>query len=101
MKVMYNYIFKMNKLSPSLRYFYTFTVGYAINLIIDPSGNLLAYFSMFMILYGLMLGFNSASGKSYTGIILIIICIFVESSQFLQLYSFKLNFTNKIYFVTN
>lgn len=65
----------MNKPSLAIRYFYTFTIGYALSLIVDPSGNLLPYLSMSMILYGLMNGFTSASGKSYTGIILVIICI--------------------------
>ena len=62
---------------PSLapRYFYTFAIGYAASLIIDPSGNLLPYLSMAMILYGLMIGLRSASGKQFSSIILIIVCI--------------------------
>ena len=62
---------------PSLapRYFYTFAIGYATSLIIDPSGNLLPYVSMGMILYGLASGFKSADGKQFSSIILIVVCI--------------------------
>lgn len=63
--------------SPSLapRYFYTFTIGYASSLLIDPSGNLLPYLSMGMILYGLVNGFISAAGKQFTGIVILVIAI--------------------------
>lgn len=63
--------------SPSLapRYFYTFTIGYASSLIIDPSGNLLPYLSVFMILYGLAIGFRSASGKQFTPVVIFVIGI--------------------------
>ena len=65
----------MSSLSLAPRYFYTFAIGYATSLIIDPSGNLLPYFSMAMILYGLAIGFRSADGKQFSSIILIVICI--------------------------
>ena len=64
--------------SPSLapRYFYTFSIGYATSLILDPSGNLLPYLSMGMILYGLACGLKSADGGQFSSIIVIIVCIF-------------------------
>lgn len=63
--------------SPSLapRYFYTFAIGYASSLLIDPSGNLLPYLSMGMILYGLVNGFTSAAGKQFTGLVLLVVAI--------------------------
>ena len=63
--------------SPSLapRYFYTFAIGYASVLIIDPFGNLLPYLSMGMILYGLANGLRSAAGKQFTGVVILIIVI--------------------------
>jgi len=63
--------------SPSLapRYFYTFAIGYASSLLIDPSGNLLPYLSMGMILYGLANGFTSAAGKQFTGLVILVIAI--------------------------
>jgi hypothetical protein len=65
----------MNQTSLAPRYFYAFTIGYASALIIDPSGNLLPYLSMFMIMYGLANGLRSASPKSFTSIILLVIVI--------------------------
>lgn len=64
-------------IQPSLapRYFYTFAIGYATSLIIDPSGNLLPYLSMFMILYGLTIGFRSAAGKQFTPVVILVIAI--------------------------
>jgi len=64
--------------SPSLapRYFYTFSIGYATSLILDPSGNLLPYLSMGMILYGLVCGLKSADGGQFSSITVIIVCIF-------------------------
>jgi len=63
--------------SPSLapRYFYTFAIGYATSLILDPSGNLLPYLSMGMILYGLASGFKSADGRPFTGVVILVIAI--------------------------
>jgi hypothetical protein len=63
--------------SPSLapRYFYTFAIGYASSLILDPSGNFLPYLSMGMILYGLANGFTSAAGKQFTSIVILLIAI--------------------------
>lgn len=62
---------------PSLapRYFYTFSIGYASSLILDPSGTLLPYLSMGMILYGLANGFISAAGKQSTSIVILLIAI--------------------------
>ena len=65
----------MNQSSLAPRYFYTFTIGYAVSLIIDPSGNLLPYFSMIMILYGLAIGIKSAAGKSTTSVMIFILLI--------------------------
>lgn len=65
----------MNQSSLAPRYFYTFTIGYAASLLLDPSGNLLPYISMCMILYGLLVGFRSAAGQSITAVILFVICI--------------------------
>ncbi len=65
----------MNPPSLAPRYLYTFTIGYASSLIIDPSGNLLPYLSVFMILYGLAMGFRSASGKQFTSIVILVIAI--------------------------
>ncbi|MSR71963.1 MAG: O-antigen ligase domain-containing protein [Opitutales bacterium] len=61
--------------SPNLapRYFYIFAIGYATSLIIDPSGNLLPYLSVFMILYGLAIGFRSAAGKQFTPVVIFVI----------------------------
>lgn len=63
--------------SPSLapRYFYTFAIGYATSLILDPSGSLLPYLSMGMILYGLASGFKSADGRPFTGVVILVIAI--------------------------
>ena len=63
--------------SPSLapRYFYTFAIGYATSLILDPSGNLLPYLSIGMILYGLASGFKSADGRPFTGVVILVIAI--------------------------
>jgi hypothetical protein len=63
--------------SPSLapRYFTIFAIGYAVSLIIDPSGNMLPYFSMFMVMFGLVAGFTSATGKDITVFILLVIGI--------------------------
>lgn len=63
--------------SPNLapRYFYTFTIGYVSSLILDPSGNLLPYLSMGMILYGLANGFTSAAGKQFTGLVILVVAI--------------------------
>ena len=66
----------MNEPSLAPRYFYTFTIGYASSLILDPSGNLLPYLSMGMILYGLACGLKSADGGQFSSIIVIIVCIF-------------------------
>ena len=63
----------MNTPSLAPRYFYTFTIGYASSLIIDPSGNLLPYLSVFMILYGLAIGLRSASGKQFTPVVIFVI----------------------------
>jgi hypothetical protein len=62
---------------PSLapRYFYIFAIGYALSLILDPSGTLLPYLSMGMILYGLANGFTSAAGKQSTSIVILLIAI--------------------------
>lgn len=65
----------MNQTSLAPRYFYAFTIGYASSLIIDPSGNLLPYLSMFMIIYGLVNGLRSAARKSFTPIIILVIVI--------------------------
>lgn len=65
----------MNLPSLAPRYFYTFTIGYATSLILDPSGNLLPYLSMFMILYGLIIGFRSANGKQITPVVILVIAI--------------------------
>lgn len=65
----------MNPPSLAPRYFYTFTIGYATSLIIDPSGNLLPYLSVFMILYGLAIGFRSAAGKQFTGLVILVVAI--------------------------
>lgn len=65
----------MNQTSLAPRYFYAFTIGYASSLIIDPSGNLLPYLSMFMIVYGLANGFKSAARKSFTSIVILVIVI--------------------------
>jgi hypothetical protein len=63
--------------TPSLapRYFYTFTIGYASSLILDPSGNLLPYLSVFMILFGMAAGLRSAAGKQFTGVIIFVVAI--------------------------
>ena len=65
----------MNQSSLAPRYFYTFTIGYASSLLLDPSGNLIPYLSMCMILYGVLTGFRSAAGQSITAVILFVICI--------------------------
>lgn len=63
---------------PSLapRFLYTFCIGYAGSLILDPGGNLLPYLSMGMIILGVIYGMSSAPGKSYASIILVIALIF-------------------------
>lgn len=63
--------------SPNLapRYFYIFAIGYALSLILYSSGNLLPYLSVFMILYGLAIGFRSAAGKQFIGVVTLIILI--------------------------
>jgi len=63
--------------TPSLapRYFYTFTIGYASSLILDPSGNLLPYLSVFMILFGMAAGLRSAAGKQFTGVVILVVVI--------------------------
>ena len=63
--------------TPSLapRYFYTFTIGYASSLILDPSGNLLPYLSVFMILFGMAAGIRSAAGKQFTGVVILVVVI--------------------------
>jgi len=58
------------------RFLYTFCIGYAGSLILDPSGNLLPYLSMGMITLGVIFGMNSATGKSYASITLVIALIF-------------------------
>jgi len=66
----------MNKPNLAPRFLYTFCIGYAGSLIIDPSGNLLPFLSMGMIVLGVIFGMNSASGKSYASIVLVIALIF-------------------------
>ncbi len=66
----------MNKPNLAPRFLYTFCIGYAGSLILDPGGNLLPYLSMGMIILGVIYGMNSASGKSYASIILVIALIF-------------------------
>jgi hypothetical protein len=66
----------MNKKSFAPRFLYTFCIGYAGSLIIDPTGNLLPYLSMGMIILGIIFGLNSTAGKSSAGIILVITLIF-------------------------
>jgi hypothetical protein len=65
----------MNQFTLAPRYFYIFSIGYAVSLIIDPTGNLLPFLSVLMIMYGLFTGFNSADGKQFSSIVLIIVCI--------------------------
>lgn len=65
----------MNKPSLAPRFLFIFCVAYALNLIFDPGGSLLPFLSMGMIGLGLILGLNSAAGKSYTGIIIVITLI--------------------------
>ena len=65
----------MNTPSSAPRYFYTFTIGYATSLIIEPTGTLLPYLSVFMILYGLAIGLRSAAGKQFTGLIILVVAI--------------------------
>lgn len=65
----------MNSQSLAPKYFQIFAIGYAVSLIIDPSGNLLPYFSMFMIMYGLVAGFNSAAGKQFTPMVILVVAI--------------------------
>jgi hypothetical protein len=62
----------MNKPSLAPHFLSIFCIGYALNLIFDGSGSYLPYFSMGMIGLGLIFGLNSAPGKSYAGIILLI-----------------------------
>jgi hypothetical protein len=66
----------MNKTSLAPRFLYIFCIGYALNLIFDAGGSFLPYLSMGMIGLGLIFGLNSAAGKSYAGIILLIALIF-------------------------
>jgi len=65
----------MSSTSLAPRYFQIFALGYAGSLIIDPSGNLLPYFSVFMIMYGLLAGFSSASGNQFPSVIIIVVAI--------------------------
>ena len=65
----------MNQPSLAPRFLYIFCIGYALILIFNAN-NLLPYFSMGMIGLGFILGLNSAAGKSYAGIILLITLIF-------------------------
>jgi hypothetical protein len=65
----------MNSQSLAPKYFQIFAIGYGVSLIIDPSGNLLPYFSMFMIMYGLVAGFNSAAGKQFTPMVILVVAI--------------------------
>jgi len=65
----------MNKASLAPRFLYIFCIGYALILILGAN-KLLPYFSMGMIGLGFIFGINSAGGKSYTGIILLITLIF-------------------------
>jgi hypothetical protein len=66
----------MNKPNFAPRFLYAFCLGYAGSLILDPGGNLLPYLSMGMIILGVIFGMNSASGNSYSSIILVIALIF-------------------------
>ena len=66
----------MNKPNLAPRFLYTFCFGYAGSLILDPVGSLLPYLSMGMIILGVIYGMNSAPGKSYASIILVIAVIF-------------------------
>jgi hypothetical protein len=66
----------MNKTSLAPRFLNIFCIGYALNLILDPGGSLIPYLSMAMIGLGVIFGLNSAAGKSYAGIILLITLIF-------------------------
>jgi hypothetical protein len=65
----------MSKPSLAPRFLYTFCIAYASSMLIDAGGTFLPYISMFMILLGLIFGLSSASGKSYTGMILVIVFI--------------------------
>ena len=66
----------MNKTSLAPRFLNIFCIGYSLNLILDPGGSLIPYLSMAMIGLGIIFGLNSAAGKSYAGIILLITLIF-------------------------
>lgn len=66
----------MNQPSLAPRFLYIFCIGYALNLIFDARGSYLPYFSIGMIGLGFIFGLNSAVGKSYAGIILLITLIF-------------------------
>jgi hypothetical protein len=66
----------MNKTSLAPRFLNIFCIGYALNLILDSGGSLIPYLSMAMIGLGVIFGLNSAAGKSYAGIILLITLIF-------------------------
>jgi hypothetical protein len=65
----------MNQPSLAPRFLYIFCIGYALILILKAN-SLLPYFSMGMIGLGFIFGINSAGGKSYAGIILLITLIF-------------------------
>jgi hypothetical protein len=66
----------MNKPSLAPLFLNIFCIGYSLNLILSPGGNLVPYLSMAMIGLGVIFGLNSAPGKSYAGIILLITLIF-------------------------